>query len=189
MIPRYPLLCALLLSVAATAATKKAEEKFEYLLPEDWKETQEGDGSAAKPTSLELTPKAFQAGMKKYVKEEEDCRSTSFGPLHPLKEGAVVYQEAKLEGATAQMFLDVASSGKITSAKFEAPQKDAEHLMLMTCTTYALMRTMQPKYATQASAHGDVVHLWTEAQVKPFSKAFFFNTFKAQVIPLQLEVF
>jgi hypothetical protein len=187
MIVRLLLLCLALVPFLTAQAAKKAEEKFEYLLPEGYQ-----DSDAPPPVNkpgLELTVKALQTGIKKYMPEEEDCKAVKFGEAQLFKDGQAMLQTLSLDAAKVDALAEIAEDKKILKLRFYAPVRDEDHQVLIACATYALMRTLQPKYATPQFAHKDTLHLWQEAQTKPFTKGFFFNKFVAQVVPLQVEVF
>ncbi|AZL68800.1 hypothetical protein [Pseudomonas oryziphila] len=165
-----------------------AAQKTEYLIPENWEANK---STAATETSLDLTPKSFQSGMSKHLKEIPQCADAKLGKGELIKDGTVVYQTLKLNGAGLDIILDVNSKGKISNAKFtgpEGPQNDPQ-LRVMMCSTYAVMRTLQPQYETPEQAQRNMSHLWKSAVSKPFTKAFYFNTIKAQSVPFEMNVY
>lgn len=148
-------------------------------------------GAAQEETHLDLTPKSFQAGMGKHLKEIPQCAAAKLGNGELIKGGKVVYQTLKMNGASVEVILDVSVKGKISNAKFtgaEGAQNDAQ-LRAMMCSTYAVMRTLQPEYETPTQAQSNMNHLWSSAASKPFTKAFYFNTIKAQYVPLEMNVY
>lgn len=146
---------------------------------------------AQSSTALTLTPKTFQSGMTKYIKEIPQCASAKLAKASLMKDGQVVYQQLKLDGAEVDILLDVNKAGKISNAKFTGPAdaKDESQLQLMMCSTYAIMRTLQPEYESPAQAQRNMTHLWKSAASKPFKMAFYFNSIKAQYVPFEMNVF
>lgn len=148
-------------------------------------------GAAQEETYLELTPKSFQAGMGKHLKEIPQCAAAKLSKGELIKDGKVVYQALKMNGASVEVILDVSAKGKISNAKFtgaEGAKNDAQ-LRAMMCSTYAVMRTLQPDYESSAQAQSNMNHLWQSAASKPFTKAFYFNTIKAQYVPFEMNVY
>lgn len=165
-----------------------AAQKTEYLIPENW---EAGKSTAQQDSYLELTPKSFQAGMGKYIKEIPQCAAAKLGKGELIKDGKVMYQTLKLGGAAVDILLDVNAKGKIANARFTGPAgaKDDAQLQVMMCSTYAIMRTLQPEYETPGQASKNMTHLWKSAASKPFTKAFYFNTIKAQYVPFEMNVY
>ncbi|WP_416739075.1 hypothetical protein ACM1ZW_19640 [Pseudomonas sp. NFX71] len=190
MIARILLVALILMPVVSAQAAKKApaDDEVEYLIPEDW-ESKKDEPKA--PPSLELTPKAFQVGMAKHIKEIPQCKAAKLGAGSPIKDGQVVYQELKLDGAEVDIILDVNPAGKISNAKFTGPNgaKDNSQLQLMMCSTYAIMRTLQPEYEKPEQAQRNMSHVWKSAATKPFKMAFYFNSIKTQYVPFEMNVF
>lgn len=190
MIARILLVALILMPVVSAQAAKKApaDDEVEYLIPEDW-ESKKDEPKA--PPSLELTPKAFQVGMAKHIKEIPQCKAAKLGAGNPIKDGQVVYQELKLDGAEVDIILDVNPAGKISNAKFTGPNgaKDNSQLQLMMCSTYAIMRTLQPEYEKPEQAQRNMSHVWKSAATKPFKMAFYFNSIKTQYVPFEMNVF
>ena len=190
MIARILLVALILMPVVSAQAAQKApaDDEVEYLIPEDW-ESKKDEPKA--PPSLELTPKAFQVGMAKHIKEIPQCKAAKLGAGSPIKDGQVVYQELKLDGAEVDIILDVNPAGKISNAKFTGPNgaKDNSQLQLMMCSTYAIMRTLQPEYEKPEQAQRNMSHVWKSAATKPFKMAFYFNSIKTQYVPFEMNVF
>ena len=188
MIGRIVVAVLLCVQLVPAFAAKEKDDEVEYLLPQDW-ESQ----PAAKPAekSLSLTPKAFQSGMTLHVKEIPQCSSATLTPGKLVKNGTVVYQQLKSKGAEVDIILHLNPSGTIASAQFVAPQsaKDNAQLSAMMCSTYAIMRTLQPDLETKAAAQANMKHSWASAAQKPFVKAFYFNTIKTQLVPLEMNVY
>lgn len=148
-------------------------------------------GAAQEETHLDLTPKSFQAGMGKHLKEIPQCAAARLGKGEVIKDGKAVYQTLKMNGASVEVILNVGAHGKVSNAKFtgaEGAKNDAQ-LRAMMCSTYAVMRTLQPEYETSSQAQSNMNHLWTSAATKPFTKAFYFNTIKAQYVPFEMNVY
>lgn len=189
MIARILLVVMLVTPVVFAQAAKKepVEDEVEYLIPEDW-ETKKDEPKA--PSTLELTPKTFQAGMAKHIKENPQCASAKWGKAHLMKEGRVVYQELKQNGVEIDIILEVSESGKVSNAKFTGPKdaKDDAQFRLMMCTTYAVMRALQPDVETPEQARRNMAHVWKSATRKPFSMAFYFNTIQTQFVPFEMSV-
>lgn len=190
MIARTLILALALVPLVSAQAAKKAtaDDEVEYLIPEDW-ESKKAEPAA--PPSLELTPKSFQVGMVKHIKEIPQCVTAKLGQGSPLKDGQVVYQELKMNGAEVDIILDVNPAGKISNAKFTGPNgaKDDAQLQLMMCSTYAIMRTLQPEYEKPAQARKNMGHVWKSAATKPFKMAFYFNNIQTQYVPFEMNVF
>lgn len=190
MIARILLVALILIPVASAQAAKKApaDDEFEYLIPEDW-DSKKDEPKA--PEVLELTPKSFEAGIAKYIKEIPQCAAAKLGKGNPIKDGKVVYQELKLNGAEVDIILDVSETGKISNAKFTGPKgaKDDAQLQLMMCSTYAIMRTLQPEYEKPDQARSNMSHVWKSAATKPFKMAFYFNSIQTQYLPFEMNVF
>ena len=187
MIARLLVLCFIAVPFSALADKKKTDD-VEYLLPADFDDASVATKPDKKP-GLQLTAKAFQAGMKKFIGDDVDCKTAKLTAPSSMKNGKVVYQQIDVAGSKLDVFLDVGAESRITNVRFESGVKDQDHLVAMLCATYGLMRTIEPKYITPAAVKKDALHLWQEAQTKPFSKAFMFNTFKAQMVPFQVNVF
>lgn len=148
-------------------------------------------GAAQEETTLDLTPKSFQAGVAKHLKEIPQCTDATLSKGAPMKDGKVVYQTLKMNGATVEVVLDVSAKGQISNAKFtgaDGAKNDAQ-LRAMMCSTYAVMRTLQPDYETPSQAQSNMNHLWKSAVSAPFTKAFYFNTIKAQYVPFEMNVY
>gem|GEM_PF-2324687 len=190
MIARSLVVALALVPFFTVEAAKKAtaDDEVEYLIPEDW-DSKKDEPSA--PASLELTPKSFQAGMVKHIKEIPQCAAATLGKGSPLKDGRVVYQELKMNGAEVDIILDVNPAGKISNAKFTGPNgaKDNAQLQLMMCSTYAVMRTLQPDLEKPEQAQKNMVHVWKSAATKPFKMAFYFNNIQTQYVPFEMTVF
>lgn len=138
--------------------------------------------------SLGITPAALQAGVKKYIQEEADCRAVRFGETKTLKKGARVRQRLERDGAQVDMTLDVSKAGTVSNARFAAPTKDPAHLTVMLCATYAVMRTLQPKGQALDSARTTALNVWQKAQQQKVQVPFASHQFKAQMQPFELNV-
>ncbi|UQS91718.1 hypothetical protein M5C90_10810 [Pseudomonas chlororaphis subsp. piscium] len=176
--------CALLMAQVLPAFA--AKEEVEYLIPEDWatkKPPKQVDG-------LPLSPKELESGMKKRFKEIPQCSAVSFGTANVVKDGAAVYQTLSQAGAQLDVIIDVNSEGKVGNAKFIGAKgaKDDPELQLMMCSTYAVMRTLQPDLETREKAQKNMKHVWVSAQQKPFEMAFYFNKIKTQYVPFEMNV-
>lgn len=174
MIARMLLLCLLATPAFSAQAAPKAQATPKPAAPEK---------------GLQITPKALQAGMQAFIREEQDCRSVTFAGVRTLKKGAVIRQKLQREGAEVDVSLDVSKAGNVTNARFAADTKDPAHLTVMLCATYAVMRTLQPKAVSQEAARQAALELWQQAQQKPTTKTFAPNRFKAQMAPFELNAF
>jgi hypothetical protein len=174
MVARLLLLSLLAMSPFTVQAAAKTEAKPKQAAPEK---------------GLKLTPKALQAGMQTYIREEDDCRSVTFGSTRPLKKGAVIRQKLQRQGADVDMSLDISKSGNVSNLRVSADTKDPAHLTVMLCATYAAIRTLQPKAQSPGSARQAALALWQEAQQKPSTKVFQSSRFKAQMTPFELNAF
>ena len=84
--------------------------------------------------------------MKKRFKEVPQCSDVAFGKAQAVKNSEVIYQTLSLKGGQLEMFVEINSSGKVGKVKFlgiKGAKNDPE-LRLMMCSTYAVMRTLQP---------------------------------------------
>ena len=174
MIARMLLLCLLATPAFSAQAAPKAQATPKPAAPEK---------------GLQITPKALQAGMQAFIREEQDCRSVTFAGVRTLKKGAVIRQKLQREGAEVDVSLDVSKAGNVTNARFAADTKDPAHLTVMLCATYAVMRTLQPKAVSPEAARQAALELWQQAQQKPTTKTFAPNRFKAQMAPFELNAF
>jgi hypothetical protein len=172
MMPRLVLLCLFALPMLPAQAAKKPEPK----------------PHAAPETSLGITAATLQAGMKKYIQEEADCRSVTFGDTKALKKGARVRQRLQRDGAQVDVTLDVSKAGNVSNARFAAPTKDPAHLTVMLCATYAVMRTLQPKGQALDTARSTALEMWQKAQQQPVQVPFAAHQFRAQMKPFELNV-
>jgi len=181
------LLCAQILPALA-AKPKAADDDVEYLLPPDGEPV---DTQAKAPAGLPLTPKAFRAGIAKYIKEVPQYSAAKLDAGNVLKDGAIVHQALKLNGSEVDILLDVNAAGKISNAKFNGPKgaKDDAQLRLMMCSTYAIMRTLQPDLESPAAAQANMKHSWESAANQPFEKSFYFNKIKTQYVPFEMNVY
>ena len=190
MIARILLVALILIPAVSAQAAKKApaDDEVEYLIPEDWESKKD---EPKVPEALELTPKSFGTGIAKYIKEIPQCAAAKLGKGNPIKDGKIVYQELKLNGVEVDIILDVNEAGKISNAKFTGPKgaKDNAQLQLMMCSTYAIMRTLQPKYEKPDQAQSNMSHVWKSAATKPFKMAFYFNSIQTQYVPFEMNVF
>lgn len=190
MIARSLIFALALVPLVSAQAAKEApaDDEVEYLLPEDWEAKKDEPPSTA---SLELTPKSFQAGMAKHIKEIPQCAAAELGKESPLKGGRVLFQELKMNGKKVDIFLDINPAGKLSNAKFIGPDgvKDDAQLRLMMCSTYAVMRTLQPDLETPEEAQKSMTHVWKSAATKPFKMAFYFNNIQTQYLPFEMNVF
>lgn len=59
----------------------------------------------------------------------------------------------------------------------------------MMCSTYAIMRTLQPDYESHDQAMKQMTHIWKSAKDKPFEMAYYFDKMKAQYVPFELNVY
>lgn len=148
-------------------------------------------GAAQEESTLDLTPKSFQAGMGKHLKEIPQCAAAKLSKADQIKDGRVVYHTLTMNGASVEVLLDLGKAGKIAKAKFTgaAGANNDAQLRAMMCSTYAVMRTLQPDYETPDQAQSNMSHLWKSAASKPFTKAFYFNTIKAQYVPFEMNVY
>ncbi|WJM94950.1 hypothetical protein QEP73_15320 [Pseudomonas defluvii] len=187
MFTRTAVIGLFMLPLLAGAASKKSDE-VEYLIPEDWDSKK---SEAPAESYLELTPKSFQAGMKKHLKEIPQCASAKLSNAEPIKDGKVVYHTIKLNNAAVDVLLDVNGKGKISNAKFTGPEsaKNDPQLAVMMCSTYAIMRTLQPEYEKPQQAQKNMKHVWQSAASKPFRMAFYYNNIKTQFVPFEMNVF
>lgn len=174
MIARLLLLCLLATPALAVHAASKADPKAK---------------PAAEGTGLSVTPKALQAGMQSFIKEEADCRSVTFGSVRTLKNGAQLRQKLQREDAEVDMALDVSKAGKVSNLRFAADTKDPAHLTVMLCATYAAMRTLQPMLENRDIARQAALQLWQDAQQKTVTKEFYNERFRAQMAPFELNAF
>lgn len=183
MFARTAVISLMLIPLIAGAA-----QKTEYLIPENW---EAGKSDAKEESHLELTPKTFQAGMGKHLKEIPQCSTAKLSKGELIKDGKVVYQTLKLGSASVDVILDLSANGKIANAKFTGSQgaKNDAQVQVMMCSTYAVMRTLQPDYETPEQASGNMAHVWKSAASKPFTMAFYFNSIKTQYVPFEMNVF
>ncbi|NWL47168.1 hypothetical protein DM819_15235 [Pseudomonas hunanensis] len=187
MFARSAVMVLFLLPLVAGAASKKGDD-VEYLIPEDWDSKK---AEAPQEVHLDLTANSFLVSMRKHLKEIPQCSTAKLSDANPIKGGQVVYHTIKLNSASVDVLLDVDGKGKISNAKFtgvESPRNDPQ-MVAMLCSTYAIMRTLQPVYETPEQAQGNMTHLWKSASEKPFKMAFYSNNIKAQVIPFEMNVF
>lgn len=172
MVARLLLLCLLAVPLSSVQAASKTHAK------------------ATEPQGrLNLTPQALQAGVKRFIKEEADCRSVTFESIRTQKKGAVIRQKLAREGAKVDMTLEVTKAGKVSNARFAAPTKDPAHLTVMLCGTYALMRTLQPSPGSPDMARQAALDLWQQAQQKTYTKALGNARFRAQMAPFEVNAF
>ncbi|AXK52617.1 hypothetical protein [Pseudomonas protegens] len=178
--------CALLAAQVVPAFA--AKDEVEYLIPEDW----DSKKDEAKPAGgLPLTSKELESGMKKRFKEVPQCSGVAFGKAQAMKNGEVIYQTLSLKGAQLEMFVEINSAGKVGNAKFLGSKgaKDDPELRLMMCSTYAVMRTLQPELESSEAALKSSSRAWTLSKQKPFEMAFYFNKIKTQYVPFEMNVY
>ncbi|MBA4287519.1 MAG: hypothetical protein C0439_00840 [Pseudomonas sp.] len=174
--------------ISIQAATKAASDEVEYLIPEDWDSKKDAPPA---PSTLELTPKTFHAGMAKHLKEMPQCSSATLGKGKLLKDGDLVAQVIKQGSAEVDVILEVAKTGKISNAKFTGPKgpKDDPQLRLMMCSTYAIMRTLQPELESPEAAAKSMNTAWVRAAKEPFKMGFYFSSIRTQFVPFEMNVF
>lgn len=190
MIARVLLVALVLIPFVSAQASKQApaDEEVEYLIPEDWDSKED---EPKETEALQLTPTSFQAGIKKHMKEIPQCAAAKLDKGSPLNDGQVVYHELTLNGAKVEIFLNVSKSGKILNAKFAATNsaKDDAQLRGMLCSTYAVMRTLQPDLESSDAALKSAKTAWERAKTQPFKMGFYFNSIRTQYVPFEMSVF
>lgn len=134
--------------------------------------------------AIELTKSQFESGLRTYVKEVPQCAGAKL-TAGKAGAGGWLYQfknSAELE------VLVLANGQQIRQIEVTALDRNESGLHDMLCATIALMRAIQPEYVTTSDAVRDAKHLWENARDRPFTKAFYFDTFVAQMTPVKLTV-
>ncbi|OMG79335.1 hypothetical protein BIZ92_15165 [Achromobacter xylosoxidans] len=134
--------------------------------------------------AMELTKAQFENGLQTYIKEVPQCAAGKLAAGVAVSGGWYYQWKNRSE-------LDVrisAEGNRIQRIEITAAGRDNNALQDIMCATIALMRATQPEYVTTSDAVRDAKHLWENAGSKPFIKAFFFDTFVAQMAPLLLTV-
>ncbi|UCZ84907.1 hypothetical protein LGQ10_00865 [Pseudomonas sp. L5B5] len=129
--------------------------------------------------------------MKKRFKEVPQCSDAAFGKAQAVKNGEVIYQTLSLKGGQLEMFVEINSAGKVGKVKFlgiKGAKNDPE-LRLMMCSTYAVMRTLQPDLESSDVALKKSSRAWTLSKQKPFEMAFYFNKVKTQYVPFEMIIY
>lgn len=149
---------------------------------------------AAKPTpateqGLPLTPAQLQAGMKRFIQEEADCRSVSFEKVRTQKKGTMIRQKLERDGANIDTAIELSKAGKVANLRLQADTKDPAHLTVMLCATYAAMRSLQPALERPELARQAALDLWQQAQQGTVTKTFHGQSFRAQMSPFEVNAF
>ncbi|WP_367352498.1 hypothetical protein [Achromobacter animicus] len=134
--------------------------------------------------AIELTKSKFESGLRAYVKEVPQCAGAKLS-AGKAGAGGWLYQFKN----SAELEVRVLADGQqIRQIEVTALDRNESALQDMLCATIALMRSIQPEYVTTSDAVRDAKHLWENAGDRPFTKAFYFDTFIAQLTPVMLTV-
>lgn len=162
-----------------------AEKKFEYLLPEDWKPD---ESPAPERKTLDLNVKQYLAGMKKHIKEIPQCSSAKFEEAKPFNNGDSMFQTISWDGAKVDSILSGESGKGLREVKISAPKgaHDEFQMRAMMCATYALIRTLSPKYFDQDQSLDSAKYLFFNAKERPSKLAVMSDVVDAKLTPLEI---
>lgn len=133
---------------------------------------------------MELTKSQFENGFQTYIKEVPQCAAGKFAAGVAVP-GGWYYQWKNKSELDVRILVE---GKRIQRVEITAADRDNNALQDIMCATIALMRAIQPEYVTTSDAVRDAKHLWENAGSKPFIKAFFFDTFVAQMTPVMLTI-
>ena len=108
-----------------------------------------------------------------------------------INDGANGYQEFKLGNVTFTAVLKISEKDKLTNIQITSTSnaKNEQARQGMLCSTYSVMRMLQPKLASKDDALKEAGHLWTLAKEAPFEMTYYFDRIKAQFTPFELNVY
>jgi hypothetical protein len=147
--------------------------------------------ASAEPKALPLTAKQFDKGVKKYFKTFPQCAEIKIDELRLFNDGANGYQEFQLDNITFTVMLNIDEKDKLTNIQITSSgnAKNEQARQGMLCSTYAVMRMLQPKLASKDDALKQAGHLWVLAKDAPFEMTYYFDRIKAQFVPFELNVY
>lgn len=145
----------------------------------------------AEQKELTLTAKQFDKGVKKYFNTIPQCAEIKVDELRLINDGANGYQEFKLGNVTFTVILKISEKDKLTNIKITSTgnAKNEQARQGMLCSTYSVMRMLQPKLASKGDALKQAGHLWTLAKEAPFEMTYYFDRIKAQFVPFELNIY
>lgn len=147
--------------------------------------------ASAEQKELTLTAKQFDKGVKKYFNTIPQCAEIKVDKLRLINDGANGYQEFKLGNVTFTVVLKISEKNKLTNIQITSTSnaKNEQARQGMLCSTYSVMRMLQPKLASKDDALKQAGHLWTLAKEAPFEMTYYFDRIKAQFTPFELNVY
>lgn len=132
--------------------------------------------ASAEQKALPLTAKQFDSGIKKYFKTIPQCSTIKVDEMRLFNNGANGYQEFKQGNITFTVILKIDEKDKLTNIQITSSStnsKNEQSRQGMLCSTYAVMRMLQPKLATKEDALKQAGLLWKLAKDAPFEMSYF----------------
>ena len=136
--------------------------------------------SFANAGELGVTAKSLDAGVKKYLSTDPDCKKIKWPvPTVGNNGNTRLY---RVDGYSAfEVVANVSKSGKLSTITMNTAKPDTASATDALCISYAVMRTLQPEYETKDAALSNAIHLWKEASSRKFfRKAFYFDVIEAK---------
>ncbi|MWP47436.1 hypothetical protein [Gilliamella sp. Pas-s27] len=145
----------------------------------------------AEQKELPLTAKQFDKGIKKYFNTIPQCAEMKVDELRLINDGANGYQEFNLGNVTFTVILKINEKDKLTNIQITSTgnAKNEQARQGMLCSTYSVMRMLQPKLASKDDALKQAGHLWVLAKDAPFEMTYYLDRIKAQFVPFELNVY
>jgi hypothetical protein len=106
--------------------------------------------------------------------------------LRLFNDGANGYQESQLGNITFVVMLNIDEKDKLTNIQIisSGNAKNEQARQGMLCSTYAVMRMLQPKLASKNDALKQAGHLWVLAKGALFEMAYYFDNNKGAICPI-----
>lgn len=147
--------------------------------------------ASAEQKVLPLTAKQFNNGVKQYFKTIPQCSTIEIDEMRLFNDGTNGYQEFKKGNITFAVILKIDEKNKLSNIQITSSTnaKNEQSRQGMLCSTYAVMRMLQPKLATKEDALKQAGHLWELAKDEPFEMTYFNDRIKARFVPFEINVY
>lgn len=161
------------------AVAAYAKDEVEYLLPENWESEQV---KPQKRETLDFDRVELRKRFNLAVREIPQCANLKWSGDHPILQTitqGVEKADVLLEGDHKLKAVTITASGNKTNP---ATQR------FMVCSTYALVRALQPDYFSGQQALDSAVDAWKRAAGAPAPLAIIFDKIVVQYVPFMLKL-
>lgn len=196
---RTPPSAGFLFEIGSQRMDKNVDRSILYVLRSGFNKTRGNDMKGLKLASAAIllsacqvavaaiggTTSQMEKGLKKHLGEVPQCTVIEVPEARLLNNGANAFYS--LKGLTSFDMLVELDGGKIKEVTVVNMDRNEQVMRDMMCMSYAFMRLLQPDLSDQKNSLDEAKHLWelTARAGKPFKKAYFFNSFTAQLVPVQ----